>query len=153
MSNVWRRARALALRDWQVILEASVLLARAHAALRVQAPVRVLGNAVTMAQDSSRTGVESDEVTRIARLFGIASRRVVRVPCLSRSVALARMFTRRGVAVYIRIGVRTTDGRLEAHAWVEWNGRPLLEDEAALKTYAPFSEPIGNLPAARLMFR
>jgi hypothetical protein len=77
----------------------------------------------------------------------------VRVPCLARSIALARVLGRRGVACDIRIGVRTNDGQLEAHAWVEHNGQPLNEDESALRTYAPFTEPLGSLPAARLMFR
>ena len=57
-----------------------------------------------------------------------ASRYVPRSTCLSRSLALQTMLGRRGLGSELRIGV-SRDGKLplDAHAWVEWNGRKLLE--------------------------
>jgi|GEM_PF-500640 len=57
-----------------------------------------------------------------------ASRYVPRSTCLSRSLALQTMLGRRGLAAELRIGVsRDGAGPLDAHAWVELNGRKLLE--------------------------
>jgi hypothetical protein len=45
--------------------------------------------------------------------------------CLMRSLVLLRMLARRGVVCRLVIGVRP-GGTLEAHAWIEHDGHPLL---------------------------
>ncbi len=45
--------------------------------------------------------------------------------CLRRSLLLRAFLLRSGVASELRLGFRMTDGKFEAHAWVEWNGVPL----------------------------
>jgi hypothetical protein len=45
--------------------------------------------------------------------------------CLVRSLVLLNMLSRRGIAATLVIGVRP-GGTFEAHAWVEWEDRPLL---------------------------
>ena len=135
-----------------MLADATRTLIWAHATLRLRSPAVVLRKATTIPPRTA-TAIPVVDAHHVARFVGVASRRLVRVPCLSRSVALARMLSRRGVPSDIRIGVRTSDGRLEAHAWVEVNGRPLLEDESTLRTFVPFTEPLGNLSAARVMFR
>ena len=45
--------------------------------------------------------------------------------CLTRSLLLGWLLWRRGVQSQLRIGVRLTEGALDAHAWVEYNGMPV----------------------------
>ena len=52
--------------------------------------------------------------------------------CLDRAVALWWLLSRERIAATLRIGVRKADAtRLAAHAWVEHDGRVLLDEEAA----------------------
>jgi hypothetical protein len=64
--------------------------------------------------------------------------------CLARSLALARMLARRGLAADVRIGVQTADGRLTAHAWVEWMGLVLNDSPRHRQGFVPFESAIGN---------
>jgi len=50
--------------------------------------------------------------------------------CLERSLALWWLLARRGVASQLRIGVRKTGEKFEAHAWVEHGGAAIGEPEA-----------------------
>lgn len=61
-----------------------------------------------------------------------------RAVCLEQSLALYLLLRRRGHPVRLRIGVQPYP--FEAHAWVELEGRPLLENEDALSKYVPFPE-------------
>lgn len=55
--------------------------------------------------------------------------------CLMRSLVLTGLMTRRGIDVVFVLAVRSA-GQFAAHAWVEFEGRPLLE---------PASEPFERL--------
>lgn len=55
--------------------------------------------------------------------------------CLPQTLTLAWLLGRHGVAVQLRLGVRTTNGRLLAHAWLEADGRAL---GAAVDEAGPF---------------
>jgi hypothetical protein len=61
-------------------------------------------------------------VTRTLRLLPTDSR------CLVRSLVLTGLLARRGIRSSLVIGVRT-DQDFEAHAWVEYAGRPVLPDD------------------------
>lgn len=61
---------------------------------------------------------------RVARI----AVRVLRLPyiggtCLPRSLALAEVLQRQGLAPVVVIGVGSRDGQFSAHAWVEVSGR------------------------------
>ncbi len=58
--------------------------------------------------------------------------------CLVQSLALDRMLHERGHPSELRIGVRREGGELAAHAWVEHDGRALLE--AGLDQFSTLSE-------------
>jgi hypothetical protein len=49
--------------------------------------------------------------------------------CLRRALVLQRLLAARGHAVSLNVGVRRQHGALEAHAWIEHRGVPLLEAE------------------------
>lgn len=82
-----------------------------------------------------------DDIVRVATLVNIAA---VYVPfpatCLTRSLLLGWMLRRRGVASALRIGVRLTQGALDAHAWVECAGIPINDRLDVGDEFAPFAE-------------
>ena len=58
-------------------------------------------------------------VTRAAR------RQPWQMRCLPQSLALAWLLAGRGVTTDLQFGVRSIDGKLQAHAWLEYDGRSL----------------------------
>ncbi len=79
------------------------------------------------------------DVARTACLVSAAARYgIVPSTCLERSLALWWFLGRQGLASSVRIGTRKNAGRLEAHAWVEFDGRALNEVEEPRTHYAAF---------------
>jgi hypothetical protein len=140
----WTRVWTLNGRDWLALAEASCTLAYTHAALRLGSPARVIARATkdASARDAAFTIARQK---RLEWLVGVAGRHVVRVPCLTRAIALARILGRRGVRTDVRLGVRQIDGRLDAHAWVELDGRALNDDETHVRQYAPLESSPATL--------
>ena len=64
------------------------------------------------------------------------------VTCLSRSLLLGWLLHRRGVASGLRIGVRLTQGKLDAHAWVECDGIPVNDRLDVSAQFASFGDLI-----------
>jgi hypothetical protein len=66
-----------------------------------------------------------------------ASRYVPRATCLTQALFAERMLARRGRAATLRIGVvRGATGALEAHAWLEHEGRVIIGDDGQLRRFA-----------------
>ncbi len=61
--------------------------------------------------------------------------------CLPRALCLRWLLGRHGIESDLRIGVSRQDEGLDAHAWVEWQGRPVGEDPAVARRFAPL-EPL-----------
>ncbi len=88
---------------------------------------RLLASAETPQSEASESNRAQAE--RVARAVGTAARHgLVRGNCLSRSLLLWRMLERRGIPAEIRFGVRNGDNAMEAHAWVEQDGRSLGDE-------------------------
>ena len=60
--------------------------------------------------------------------------------CLERSLALWWLLARRGIATQLRIGVRKTGAKFEAHAWVERDGAAIGEPAETHLHYAAFEK-------------
>lgn len=60
--------------------------------------------------------------------------------CLTRSLLLDWLLQRRGVTSDLRIGVRLTEGALDAHAWVEYKGIPVNDLPYVASQFASFGE-------------
>jgi hypothetical protein len=69
-------------------------------------------------------------VTRVAAFFP------GRALCLEQSLALFALLRRRGVPVELRLGVQPFP--FAAHAWIEFAGRPVNEQEDFVAKLAPF---------------
>jgi hypothetical protein len=65
--------------------------------------------------------------------------------CLERSLVLWWLLGRQHVAARLRIGVRKTGEKFEAHAWVEHQGRALAEPQGAHLHYSAFPEELSAL--------
>lgn len=98
-----------------------------------------------------------DVAWRNARAVRRAARYgLFRPKCLARSLALQRLLERDGVqGSVIRVGVRRTDGRFAAHAWVELAGRVIGDDRETVAAYTDLARfrkdgasPDGALAAA-----
>jgi hypothetical protein len=64
--------------------------------------------------------------------------------CLRRALTLQKMLSRRGLAAELKIGVRKQAGQLSAHAWLEYQGKPLGETEQITEQYALLKKTSGS---------
>ena len=93
-----------------------------------------------LAQPSGATPLEPE---RTALLVGaVAGHLSLRPTCLVRSLFLQWMLQRDGLRSDLKVGVRFSEGRLEAHAWVECEGRPVNEVPAVCSRYQAFPDPL-----------
>jgi hypothetical protein len=61
--------------------------------------------------------------------------------CLPRALALLPEVRRLGFAADIELGVRKDGDRVTGHAWLVWNGAPVLEAPDVRERYAPLERP------------
>jgi hypothetical protein len=71
---------------------------------------------------------------------------VFRRSCWKRALVLHRFLSLNGIESQIRFGLRKSTGRVEGHAWLEHEGRPLLEDNAG-EYVVTFSLPADSAAA------
>jgi hypothetical protein len=75
---------------------------------------------------------------RIAWAVGVAGRYVPAATCLPRALAVRMLFKQQGYPARLYIGVAKGDrGQLEAHAWVESQGRIVIGNSRDLSRYTP----------------
>jgi hypothetical protein len=111
------------------------------AMLRVGGMKRV-GAAITRLLSRHPASPEPTDVKDAARLVSIAARRGPwRSQCLTTALTLQWLLARRGIATDLRLGVRRKDGRMEAHAWVEYEGMALIETAGVHERFGAF-DPI-----------
>ena len=81
---------------------------------------------------------------QIARIVAAAARYgPYRANCLPTSMVLRYLLLRQGIQADLRVGVRKSGGeRLDAHAWVEHAGQPLIDRADIHQRYAPFDQPL-----------
>jgi hypothetical protein len=91
--------------------------------------------------DDRRADLDQARVT--ARLVQVAARYgLFRPTCLPQSLALWWLLRRQGLGGELRIGVRPEPSRLEAHAWVEFQGHALNDGADVAQRFAPFPREI-----------
>ena len=74
-----------------------------------------------------------------ARLVQAAARYgLYRATCVPQSLVLWWLLGRHGLRTDLCLGVRKTEGRLEAHAWVEHAGAVINDAEDVRDRFAPF---------------
>ena len=81
------------------------------------------------------------EIKELGELVNIAARHTLGShTCLTRSLLLGWLLQRRGVQSELRIGVRFTQGALDAHAWVECEGVPVNDRPDVSTQFASFGD-------------
>lgn len=71
---------------------------------------------------------------------------IVHPTCLVESLALWYLLQRQRLSARVRIGVRKISEKVEAHAWVEFDGVALNQAEGAHQHYAAFDSGFSDLP-------
>ena len=83
------------------------------------------------------------EIQALGEAVNIAARHLpFPATCLTRSLLLGWLLRRRGVQSQVRIGVRLTQGALDAHAWVECEGVPVNDSPDVSSQFASFGKLI-----------
>ena len=81
------------------------------------------------------------KIQALGELVNIAARHTLGSrTCLTRSLLLGWLLRRRGVQSQLRIGVRFTQGVLDAHAWVECEGVPVNDRPDVSTQFASFGD-------------
>jgi hypothetical protein len=79
------------------------------------------------------------EAQRVCQMVLAAGRHsLLGSTCLERALALWWLLARRGITSQLRIGARKSDGKFEAHAWVERDGEAIGEPEGTHLHYRAF---------------
>jgi Transglutaminase-like superfamily len=90
-------------------------------------------------EGSGQCVTDGERVKFAVRMVNAASRHGLgRWTCLERSLALWWLLRQEGIASSVRIGARKSDGKFEAHAWVEQEGVALNEPQQGHRHYATF---------------
>ena len=77
-------------------------------------------------------------VEQVVRTVQIASRFVPAATCLTQALAAQVLLGREGYDSSLRIGVaRRERGKLQAHAWVECEGKVVIGQTESLPTFTP----------------
>ncbi len=123
-----------------VMLPATALALRLLGLRRVHAALRRAGCASNNSVGPARA---RHHVGRVTRLVAAAARHgPYKATCLPRSLALQWLLRRRGIESDLRVGVRKVAGGLEAHAWLEHEGLPLIDAPDVRERYAAFDQAI-----------
>ena len=102
--------------------------------------LRRRGNLVSAEQitdEVSQDGPIDSTILDLGRAIDrAASFGFIRAECLVRSMALARLMEARGyVGAIVRVGVSRDSEKLLAHAWVEYNGTIVGDDEENISKF------------------
>ncbi len=93
-----------------------------------------------------RSSLADKETARLLKRHARLMRKVVRVlpfgRCLAQSLVLGRVLQSKGVSVALVFGQSKADHKLAAHAWLEYQGKPVNESAAVAKKYVPFQTPV-----------
>jgi transglutaminase superfamily protein len=95
------------------------------------------------------TEVETDirrasfRAVEVARLVAAAARHgPYRASCLPVSLTLGWLLHGQGIRTQLRLGVRKVAARLEAHAWIEHQGVPLIDTPEIYDRFAAFDQVV-----------
>ncbi len=110
---------------------------------RAQAPFGWAGRGALVAESAV-------DAPRLARLVGIAALNgPYRAACLCRALTLWAMLKGSGVDARMKFGVRRQNETIEAHAWVECEGRVLIDRAHVAHSYAVLENAAAAEPSIR----
>jgi hypothetical protein len=141
------KLRALSASDWLRLGRAQLALLAAQLDVWLRPQGTLVASANRGGGDAA-TAAEPPAAPRPAdaERIGTAVRRVAthgifRPTCLVRSIAICRLLRREHIdGGRIRVGVALRDGRFVAHAWVEYAGVVVGDEDALVRRYEAFDD-------------
>ncbi len=140
MMSSWAKWRALEPADRRLVLQALALMVALRVGLRLlpfttvrQYLDRAAGRDGRLLNSAHSRTVQTDRIIWAVRAAGS---RMAATTCLVEALVADTMLHRNGYSPSLKIGVR--QGRLmslDAHAWVECDGTPVIGTTAALTEY------------------
>lgn len=134
------RLPRLSIRQWGLVAELALTTMMVTVAQRRRTAVASGDTALGAAHPAPAAGSATlnpsaavDELCRLAA--GLFRRWPLPLTCLTRSLVLTRALARRGLRPALKIGVAPPTGAFTAHAWVECDGRILLDEPDAVAAY------------------
>ena len=121
---------ALLLEALWMLFKSHVLAKFGYAALRREMNMAMASNGLTNVEDTITVVVAA--VDRACRYYPTSP------ACLQRSVALASMLRKRGIAADLKIGIRQFP--FASHAWVEVGGRIINDAQPVRELYPTLHE-------------
>jgi hypothetical protein len=154
-ASKWSRLAGFSAWQWRVLLSTPSVLFATWLRLRLRGYRAALA-AARPVRPPGLTGQEAQKVARdTAFALAVATKYGPWWPrCLLRSLALAHLLGRRGIAAEVRIGLpverstRDSSGAgpdFPAHAWVEFDGVVLNDRDDVASRFTPFEAPPGRL--------
>ena len=131
---------AMSWRDRGLLVETLAIISTLPLVLRVVRVQRLTGTLGRTFDGRRLAESKADEprARQIARIVAMASRHTPTAnTCLHRSLALWWVLGRRGLDSQLKMGARLSDGRLDAHAWVEHSGVVINDDPEVTGAYTP----------------
>jgi hypothetical protein len=144
-----QRYRALDRESQRLFWSAVILLPLVRLSLRLRGYNRTLRS---LQKRLDRPGLEpiGPDVQKTSRMVRAALRHLpAKFTCLEESLVFWYSLRKQGISTQLRIGVRKTDGKFEAHAWVEHEGLALHQSDQMHRHYAAFDKEFSNPPAEK----
>ena len=134
--------------DWRDLAQAQMALIKAQMSVWRRARGELVNpsadldpSAGAAKQPAGGARLEPGAARLVLALDRAARHGVVRPRCLVRAMALAQLMQSRGYTdASVRVGVRRKGPRFIAHAWVEYQGLIVGEDDAHVATFIPMPE-------------
>ena len=123
-------ARSLTRREWPALMEAWWRLGRTSLALRRVSYDRLLSSTRFNPKEKANPNNDLVFAQRLQQLISMAARcHIPPKTCLSRAITLHQMLARGGIQSRVCIGVGKITNNVQAHAWVEVEGKAIGEAE------------------------
>ena len=134
----WLLVQAMMMLPAVTLILRAIGLRRCYLGLERLAPTA--GGGLLTGTNVCHRAMRTGWLVRIASIHGL-----VQGNCLAQSLTIWWLLRRQRICADLRIGVRKRQGRLEAHAWMEYQSRSLNHDAGIGGQFSPFGGVRGTL--------
>jgi hypothetical protein len=137
MLHKLQRASRLSLTHWLFFIEAWFWLLIFDISLRIRpfSELQIYAARLTPCPASSPEQTENLIGVLVEAVDCARNNHLYPMTCLRRSLTLQKILAQRGVVAELKIGVQKELDMLNAHAWVEYQGKPIGEPEKVMCQY------------------
>lgn len=138
-----KTARGIPAADWGLLIRAWIELLKTDLLLRTRPFPELQQRVIRTLQKKQPENTHADwgVISRYRRMVHCASRNhLYPMTCLRQALALQMLLAQAGIAAQLRIGARSADRQIWAHAWVEVDGRPVENQRGETQAFAILEE-------------